>query len=64
MNGKRVSGQVGLEVTEGRASRMQLLCSVLDLVLVSAVCSVGVKLKLVRKREAGSKRVQTSHFSV
>lgn len=33
----RVSGQVGLEVAEGRASRMQLLCSVLDPVLISAV---------------------------
>lgn len=53
MNGKRVSGQVGLEVAEGRASRKQLLCFVLDPLLISAVCSVEVKLKLVRKREAG-----------
>lgn len=49
----RVSGQVGLEVAEGRASRMQLLCSVLDPVLISAVWSVEIKLRLVRKREAG-----------
>lgn len=47
------SGQVGSEVAEGRASRVQLLCSVLDPGLISAVCSVQVKLKLVRKREVG-----------
>lgn len=57
-------GSGGLEVAEGRASRMQQLYSALDSVLVSAVCSLEVKLKLVRKREVGCKIIQTSHFSV